>query len=298
MVNIWSRFSARSIRKLAAKGCFVCREKTNALLLDTQRVQKYILRLYHELDEPQVSDTQVVDELHSLKLSHKVIFSNPYAIQLAKRHDLGFDLATKVVEMHYGWEPKEIRPIHRDYTGRLRFTFVGRGTTLKGLGLLLEAWESIKGDCELHLFGSISDLIRKRYGNVLTRKDVIVHNYTRNIQQIYESSDILVIPSFLEGGPMVAYEGVGAGLPLLGTRAGIGFVGHEGANSLVFDPFDKDSLREAILWCLSSREKLHQMARVSASRAPRFTWEVASKKRANGLKEIALNRFVQQSDVS
>ncbi len=85
------------------------------------------------------------------------------------------------------------------------------------------------------------------------------------------ASDVLVIPSFSEGLPVVAVQALGAGVALAATRVGsLDDVVQPGENGLLVDEPSPAALADALRRLLADREQLAGMKAASRRRAAAF----------------------------
>jgi glycosyltransferase involved in cell wall biosynthesis len=122
---------------------------------------------------------------------------------------------------------KGFRSKATEFSGPLRFLFVGSLIPTKGPHLLLEA---VKGlECEVFFYGptpgfdghpgwgealvsEINSQPSAHYGGVFQTEDR---------DQVYENADVLVLPStWEENSPLVLREGLAAGLPVIASLVG------------------------------------------------------------------------------
>jgi len=80
-------------------------------------------------------------------------------------------------------------------------------------------------------------------------------------------SDILVLPSLMEGLPVVLIEALALGKPVVASRvAGIPELIEHGKMGLLFTPSDTDALEDAITQILNDRDAWTEMGRVGRAR--------------------------------
>lgn len=79
------------------------------------------------------------------------------------------------------------------------------------------------------------------------QENVLFAGYSSDLPRVYGSMDILVLPSFVEGMPMVVLEAMAAGKPVVATRVGaIPSIVTQGHNGLLINPGDSSALIEAL----------------------------------------------------
>jgi glycosyltransferase involved in cell wall biosynthesis len=119
------------------------------------------------------------------------------------------------------------------------FLFIGRNEPRKGLPVLIGAFAGLQG-MTLDLVGQINPRT-KLPANVAVHGEISDRS---RIQQIYQSSDFLVVPSFAEGMPIVILEAFAAGVPVIGADVGaVADLIRDGETGFLFDPGDQVGLR-------------------------------------------------------
>ncbi|MCB0843032.1 MAG: glycosyltransferase family 4 protein [Bacteroidetes bacterium] len=102
-----------------------------------------------------------------------------------------------------------------------KFVFIGRYERIKGIQELNRALQNLihqkTGNFEFHFIGDIPAAHRITYPNITYHGKITEE---KKIQQILQSSDILVCPSYSEGMPTVIMEAMASGLAIIGTDVG------------------------------------------------------------------------------
>jgi len=140
----------------------------------------------------------------------------------------------------------------RDNAG-LRFVFVGRLSPEKGIEGLLEALASVRADLRPRLVlvgdGPLRATLERRIGDLGLRDQVDLLGRLAEAETLKEiaASDALVLPSFMEGLPIVLMEALSLGVPVIASRvAGIPELVADGETGLLFTPSNWSELAEAI----------------------------------------------------
>ena len=144
----------------------------------------------------------------------------------------------KLILTSYGWSPKRFPPfsIDKPLSDTITVVFVGSVSVRKGAHLLLRAWEKagIKG--RLLLYGTMEPAIAETCSRILGRSDVIHRDYTSDIALAYREADFFAFPSLEEGSPLVTYEAMANGLPVLTSPMGAGAVVRDGQDGIMVLP--------------------------------------------------------------
>ena len=159
----------------------------------------------------------------------------------------------KLKIVHCGIDPDEFS--QRNGAGRRRsLVFVGRLVTLKGLPVLLEALSSLKErhpDVRLTIVGDGPD--RHALEQLVTRLELTEHveflgsGTKSDVRDQLARSDVLVLPSFTEGVPIVLMEAMAAQVPVVATHVGgVPELVTNGKNGLLVPPGSAADLTAAI----------------------------------------------------
>jgi glycosyltransferase involved in cell wall biosynthesis len=132
--------------------------------------------------------------------------------------------------------------------------FVGRLEPVKGVAILLEAMAKVRSrhpDAQLTIVGSGScraELEAQAHGLGLTQISSFVGNKTQaEVADLLATADLLVLPSFAEGLPVVLMEAMASGKPVIATRvAGVQELLEESVSGFAVPPGDAASLAQRI----------------------------------------------------
>lgn len=150
----------------------------------------------------------------------------------------------------------------------------------KGARLLVEAWRKLgwnAGEAELHWIGSPDHPdVRHLFTDPL--KGVFWHNWMphEKLCELYQSCDVLVLPSFEEGLARVLIEGAASGLALIATpNTGVeDFFSAEIKEGWLIPANCVDSICCAIEEARSNRLRTFEMGQEAAGRARQgFSWD-------------------------
>ena len=166
--------------------------------------------------------------------------------------------------------------------GPLRLLFVGNVIPRKGLHVLLAALPRLSGDWRLNVVGRLN--VDSRYAAKLRRRATEAGLNDRitwrgdlsdaDLAAEMAAAHVLVVPSSYEGFGIVYLEGMGFGLPALGTTAGAaGEIIRDGENGYLIAPNDAAGLAERLAALAADRSLLARLgtaALTTYQRAP--TW--------------------------
>lgn len=183
----------------------------------------------------------------------------------------------KIFVVNYGVDLSQFSMGHDVKCGKpLKLLFTGNCSYRKGVHHLLSVISHYKcGEVELNIAGGYdeqSDLYKKysKCENIHFLGFV-----TRDIlHEIYQKSDVFVLPSLAEGFAMVSLEALSAGLPVVcTTNSGCNDIIKDGNNGFVIDVSNEKALTERIDWFLKHKDKLPEMRVNARQSVSNHSWE-------------------------
>ncbi|MGR3540282.1 MAG: glycosyltransferase, partial [Hasllibacter sp.] len=187
-------------------------------------------------------DEKVARAAHVVAISHfcrsqLMLFSDP-------------DHWGKIAIVHCGVHPGLYGRGGPRAPGPPRVLFVGRLDAVKGAPLLLEAFAALRDshpDAGLDVVGDGSDRARleARAAELGLGAAATFHGYMAQdaVARMLERADVLVLPSFAEGVPVVLMEAMASRVPVIASRvAGVPELVEDGVSGFVVPPGDLDAL--------------------------------------------------------
>lgn len=145
----------------------------------------------------------------------------------------------------------------------LKFFFVGRICHVKGVHVMLEAFNQINSDAELHIIGGTGNKTEERYAGKLqqkfqSNKKIIWHGKVaiNKINESIAAFDVMIHPAiFLEVFGLTISESLAMGKPVVATRCG----GAEmqiidGENGVLVEPNDIQSLKSGLIAIIEEKQ--------------------------------------------
>jgi len=143
--------------------------------------------------------------------------------------------------------------------------FVGRIAREKGVRMLLQAWQGLRGTpLKIVGDGPLMDEIR---GFVQEQKlagvEVLGQRARQEVLTLMKGAQFLVFPSeCYEGFPVSIAEAFACGVPVVASRLGaMAEIVEEGRTGLYFSPGDPDDLSAQVKWAFTHPEEMAQMGR-------------------------------------
>lgn len=269
------------------------------LVLDMASVPASFIR--EAIDREQISGDPFIDDLNAFNKSYSLKYLEYYNREI-EMADYFFAASsfTKNQLILKGIDENRIYylplgvdvvsfPIKQVYTkkDRLKFLFVGRVESAKGVFYLLEAFKAIQDlPVELVIAGEVNCDI----GAYSEIKNITFLGEIQKdrMSQIYQSADVYILSSLWEGFSLSLFEAMSSGIPVIASLNSCApDVITEGEEGLIYDPFDSKALVSKIMWFVSNSDKIEIMGRKAHSLAEKYSWDAYSEKLNSIIKEIA-----------
>ncbi len=216
-----------------------------------------------------ITDSRIAEEEEKLRLARAIFAPSP-GVEASLE---GTGLASGgVISASYGGYLKAERPSSRNQTDKPVFLFVGRLCIRKGVHNLLRAWRGAKVDGTLVLAGSIEPAVERICSDELNRSDVRCVGFVRDVEALYRTADVFVLPSFEEGDPLVTYEAASHGLPIVASTMGAGRIGAETECVVLIDPSDPDTITAALRRLATSLELRREFGKAALTAIRKYEW--------------------------
>lgn len=200
----------------------------------------------------------------------------------------------KILRSSYGWDPTRVRsktPALPPIDG-VTVVFVGFICVRKGAHLLLDAWAAATQtpgfNGRLVLMGNIEPAIADHCAAHLARTDVTVLPFGDNVGGVLASADLFAFPTLEEGSPLVVYEAMAAGLPILTSPMGSGEVVRDVRSNpvgegWVLDPYDRDAWAAKLRELCATKAQLAPIGDAAKHRADHYVWTKVARRRGHML---------------
>jgi len=195
-------------------------------------------------------------------LMHRIVVNSKYTGNLVL--SLGVNKNIKII--HPACNLSKKRGRRKDADGKLNILYVGYLQKCKGFDILIRALETIGRrytDWQLTVVGNTNflysyaknclDLIN-RFG-ISDRVNFLGRVNGDDLEEIYRSADIFVLPSIREGYGMAIKEAASYGLPIISTNVGgIPEIVEDGKSAILVEPGDVEGLRDALVKLMKDKD--------------------------------------------
>jgi glycosyltransferase involved in cell wall biosynthesis len=169
----------------------------------------------------------------------------------------------------FGETISEYEISERANSNPLRILFLGNLIKRKGLHTLLNAVKGLRSEVRVDVVGGLTakPAYAEQVQRLITANNlssfVFLHGALDNepLINLYRQAHILVVPSSYEGFGIVYLEGMGFGLPAIGTTAGAaGEIITHGEDGFLIQPHDTEGLARHIANLANNRELLMKLS--------------------------------------
>ncbi len=186
-------------------------------------------------------------------IQHVDLFIAPSRYLLERfRKDLDIP-SSKITYLDYGFDLERLRARKRVKEDAFVFGYIGTHTPQKGIHLLIEAFNKVKGDCKLKIWGRSRSEVTPGLKQMVASLPLSVQNsiewypeYSNDdiVSEVFNHVDVIVVPSiWVENSPLVIHEAQQAGVPVItADRGGMKEYVHHEVNGLLFAFRDSESL--------------------------------------------------------
>lgn len=243
---------------------------------------KYILTVHNVL--PHSGCSKIKKYFYRLAY-HAAHFLIVHTEQMAKELACEFSIPRqRLVVMEHGIEPFYVKDGEKRYSsdGRVRILFFGRISDYKGLDILLDALEPLKGRFTLNIVGRcLYDKERvpllSRINEHSAKEDIVWRDeyiHEDEVSVIFEETDLLVLPyrHIYQSG--VLFQSLRYGVPIVASDVGALKQYISPDVGLVFEKNNVHDLTTKICYML---DNLHLYSRRNIQQyAKRFEWDAVS----------------------
>lgn len=109
----------------------------------------------------------------------------------------------------------------------------------------------------------------------------------QKVAEMYQASEIYVMPSYREGLPLSLFEALASGLPIVASPVnGIPFEIKEPENGFFVNYGDIKGLKEKILFLLKNKKFSKNISKNNIEKARNYDWDIIAEKTLNVYKEV------------
>jgi glycosyltransferase involved in cell wall biosynthesis len=207
------------------------------------------------------SEINLADHIFVLSSFHKRTFL-----------EAGID-ERKLIVTPLGVDNELFHPAIRQQDGVFRVLFVGQITQRKGISYLIKGFRlAAIPHSELILVGRLQGSRQPWAEASDIRRISAVARW--ELPAIYQTADVFVLPSLVEGFPLTALEAMASGLPVIVSKHTFGDdVIRDGIDGYVTGIRDAEAIADRLRYLYENPDRRELMAEAARRRAEQFSWE-------------------------
>jgi len=154
-------------------------------------------------------------------------------------------------------------------------TYVGSLNSARGIIELVTSFKSVLSQIPDALFylsypkhateSSYETLVFERIKSLKLEKNVIVSGPSRNVAEVYNLADVMVLPfsrPYWVDPPLVVLEAMSCGVPIITNSVGaIGEVAKDNDNAVIVEPGNKEALANSIVELINDKSKASRIGK-------------------------------------
>lgn len=205
------------------------------------------------------------------------LFLAPCEFMKNKFIEYGFD-ENKIKVLPYTLDLEKYQDLSLPPNSEKYILYLGRLSVEKGIGVLIEAMKKVKGNIKLKIMGDgsmLKSLKLKVKNEKLPNIEFTGFKEGDELKRITAGSLFVVLPVIrYENSPLVIYESMALGKPVIGSRmGGIPELIQDGMTGLLFEAGNADELAGKINFLLNDEEKIKQMSERAKNASKKFGFE-------------------------
>lgn len=178
--------------------------------------------------------------------------------------------------------PEKVLPSNRTHK---KIAYLGRFAEEKQLDHLITAFKKVvqvhpDAKLDLYGYGSLEATYRDMINNNDLNTNITIHGFTSNIDAVYNSAGLIVLPSKVEGFSLFLLEAIAHGCPMICYDINYSpsdMIDH-GINGYLVEPNNIEDLAEQIIHYFNNPELLEKMSEASYRKFSEFSPEKVSSK--------------------
>lgn len=177
----------------------------------------------------------------------------------------------------FNFTGEEIENSSQKATIEKKMLFVGSIDNRKGIFDILDCMKKIDGNYSLHVCGGFASSVEEeKFNNYVKNFDgkVVFHSYVngKEKEDVFKDSDVLLLPSYGEGLPVVILEALSAGCSIIASNVGAipEIISKE--NGIIVDAGNEKQLHVALSYYINlSREEIRKQQLANYEYSKNFT---------------------------
>lgn len=263
--NPWIPISAKKAKKLGVKIIFIAGNPNDNRIVEliTKEKQKLGIKTQDVFDfKPRLRNYN-----STLELVDKIVCINDYIASTFEDGSKTIIKAPTIFSANYSRFN-----INKEISNDFTFFYCAHTTILKGLHILLDAFNSFSQDVpnvRLFIGGNIKGGLDNRIKSLLKNDKIyLLGNLTSEQMAMHmKCTDVFIVPSICDAGPVTVIEAMFSRTPVICSN-GVGhqFLIEDEINGFLYDKFDTHKLVSILSKCYRYRNKLSKLGESARER--------------------------------
>ena len=206
---------------------------------------------------------KLIEQLSLARTKNIIAVSNTLTDELIN----GYKYKGKITVIHNGIDLDTFQPLEKQPNSKRRVIFISRLVAWKGPQTVIKAIPRVLQEHKDVVFVLAGAGDTEPWERMLNENGVPPDNYEfcyvnyGDMPQFYNSGDILILPSWLEGFPMCILEGMASGLPAIASNVGdVAFLVKDNETGYLIDKGDHDALAAGLIRLLGDENLRNRMS--------------------------------------
>lgn len=160
-----------------------------------------------------------------------------------------------------------------------KILFVGRIHEQKGISYLLDAFTKVKGKIKLEIVGKINDYaleLKNKYPDARISWEGYIGDRDELVKKM-KSSYCIAIPSLWEGLPLVLFEALASGRPVITTSIPALKSVIKPEEVIFVKPKDSEGIRKAVEFLFKNKKEAEKIGIRGLWKAKKYDWNIISR---------------------
>jgi glycosyltransferase involved in cell wall biosynthesis len=219
-----------------------------------------------------ISQAQIDRDDAEYALADVIVTGSPFAAETVRHAAADRSVAERVRVLNYCFDERLFGtlppPIPRSSSGAIRFLFLGQAGVRKGIHLILKVFERVPSSAAtLTVVGDLQvpPAVWARYADRVTYRATVAR---ADVPRLLQDHDILLFPTYFEGGGIVLYEALAAGNGLIqSSHAALAVTKETG---ILLSELSEEALLAAVSAAIDDRARVEHWRQAAHSEAVRY----------------------------
>lgn len=258
----WCNMSYSQILKAHMFGAKTVIERASSHVLDQYRIMVEEFKKFGIKSDP-ISPLSIRKQLNEYELSDYITTPSEYARRSLLDHHIADE---KILYMPYGVDIEIFKPNPIEHE-KFIAVFIGENWIRKNIYRTEKAWAGLNlKDAELILRSNAPFFKEIDYNSIHPI------DWVKDINHLYNSCDVFILPSLEEGCCLVVLEAMASGLPvIISKNTGVEIT--DGKEGFYVNPYDIRDIQDKLIYFYKNRDEIKKMGKAARKFCLNKTWD-------------------------